>query len=169
MYFSGFCLKDEYSLFELDLKQFDVAGFSYGAIKAFDYAFEKIKNHKRVNKLILLSPAFFQNEDNKFKRMQLIHFKKNKSIYINNFIKNVTYPSDIKIDKYLKEGTFDELKELLYYTWDKKKIDFLIQNGVKLEVYLGKKDKIIDTIQATNFFKEFGEVYFIKQVGHILR
>ena len=39
VYYSGFSLKDDSSFFEKYLKQSDysVAGFSYGAIKAFEY------------------------------------------------------------------------------------------------------------------------------------
>ena len=168
LYFNGFSLKNEQELFALELKEFDIAGFSYGAIKAFEVAYNKIKNHKRVNKLILLSPAFFQDKDNKFKRMQLIFFQKDKQSYINNFLNNVIYPSTIDILHYLQEGTFKQLQELLYYQWDKDKLNFLVKNGVILEIYLGQKDKIINSNKAKEFFQEFGEIYFIKNVGHIL-
>ena len=49
-YFSGFCLHDEEALFERFLMRNDfcVAGFSYGAIKALNYA---LTSQKRIDTL----------------------------------------------------------------------------------------------------------------------
>jgi hypothetical protein len=44
----------------------------------------------------------------------------------------------------------------------------LADKNIKLEVYLGSNDKIIDPYKALSFFREFGEVYFIKNSSHIL-
>ena len=76
-FFSGFCFEDECELFDDYLIQndFTVAGFSYGAIKAFKYV---LNSSFRVDKLQLFSPAFFQNFDEKFKRTQLMYFKKDE-------------------------------------------------------------------------------------------
>jgi len=166
-YFNGFFLKNEEIFFQDYIIDSDycVAGFSYGAQRAFEFVYN---SPNRVDRLILLSPAFFQDKDNKFKRMQLIFFQKDKQSYINNFLNNVIYPSTIDILHYLQEGTFKQLQELLYYQWDKDKLNFLVKNGVILEIYLGQKDKIINANKAKEFFKEFGEIYFIKNVGHIL-
>jgi len=169
MFFSGFGLKNEFELFDLKLNEFDIAGFSYGSIKAFELAYEKIKNKKRVNKLILLSPAFFEKKDEKFKRMQLMFFKKDKNTYINNFLKNVIYPADFDIKKYLANANYEDLQKLLYYKWDLDKLKYLKENGVIIEIYLGELDKIIDSFEALKFFKDIAEVYFIKNVGHILK
>ncbi len=166
-FYSGFCFKNEFELFQnfLDVNEFSIVGFSYGAIKAFEYVY---KSKQRVEKLILLSPAFFQEKDEKFKKLQLIFFKKNSSNYLKNFYENVLYPSNFEIDKYKKMGTYEELKELLHYEWNKEKLKELKNRGVKIEIYLGKKDKIIDSTSAYEFFKSFGTVYFIKNVGHLL-
>lgn len=167
-YYSGFCLQNEQELFDKHIikSDFCISGFSYGAIKAVEYAF---KSDERIDKLQLFSPAFFNNKDDKYKRMQLMFFTKDKTSYINNFLQNVAYPKELDLSLYLHEGTFDELKELLYYEWKRDTIQSLIDKGIFIEVYLGADDKIIDSALARDFFKDCGcEVYFIKNRGHIL-
>ncbi len=166
-YFSGFCFEDEEKLFEEYIlkNDFTVSGFSYGAIKAF----EKVLNsNTRVDKLQLFSPAFFQNKNEKFKRMQLMFFKKDARAYCDNFLKNTLYPSHKDIESYLKIGTYEQLKELLYYEWDEEKLKKVLEKGTKIEVFLGSDDKIIDTLKAKEFFVNFATVYYIKNKGHIL-
>ncbi|XPV70495.1 MAG: pimelyl-ACP methyl ester esterase BioV [Halarcobacter sp.] len=166
-FFSGFCLDKEKELFEeyIEDNNFTVCGFSYGAIKAFEYA---LNTTNRVDTLQLFSPAFFQTTDKKFKRMQLMFFKKDSKAYCENFLENITYPSNKNMKKYFNQGTYEELEELLNYTWDKKRLQELLNKGIKLEVYFGAKDKIFDTSLASDFFKEFAIVYYIKEKGHIL-
>jgi len=167
-YYSGFCLQNEQELFNENIikSDFCISGFSYGAIKAVEYA---LNSDERIDKLQLFSPAFFNNKDDKYKRMQLMFFTKDKTSYINNFLQNVAYPKELDLSLYLHEGTFDELKELLYYEWKRDAIQSLINKGIFIEVYLGADDKIIDSALARNFFKDCGcEVYFIKNRGHIL-
>jgi hypothetical protein len=167
-FYSGFSLKGEKELFSdfLIENDFTVSGFSYGAIKAFETAFN---SSKRVDKLQLFSPAFFQSQDEKFKRMQLMFFKKDEETYCKNFLKNVASPSDINMNVYFQKGDIKELEELLYYVWDKAKLQSLIDKGIEIEVYLGEQDKIVDSKKAMDFFKEFATVYFIKKSGHILK
>ncbi|WP_187648435.1 pimelyl-ACP methyl ester esterase BioV [Nitrosophilus labii] len=167
-FYSGFCFKNEQELFADILKEndFSVAGFSKGAIEAFEY----VKNSKsRVDTLILISPAFFQTKDEKFKKLQLISYRRDPKSYIKNFYKNVLYPLDFDIKKYEKVGTADELKRLLYYVWNENSLKEVKNRGINIEVYLGEKDKIVDSNEANDFFKRFGTVYFIKNVGHILK
>lgn len=166
-YFSGFCLKNESDLFfNYILKnEFTVSGFSYGAINAFE---EVLNSDVRVDKLQLFSPAFFQTKDKKYKRMQLMFYKKDEDAYCNNFLKNITYPSNINCDKYFIPGTYDDLDKLINYNWDEKKLQSLINKGVKIEVFIGEKDKIIEAQKAKDFFLKYATVYFIKNVGHIL-
>lgn len=170
MYFSGFCFKDEKELFKEYLQDGDfiVSGFSYGAIKALQYTIQQIQNNKRVDKLQLFSPAYFVHQDNKYKRLQLMFFKKDKDNYINNFIKNLSYPKDIYLTQYITNGTYQQLDELLHYSWDKTNLQLLLNNNVQIEVFIGANDKIIDANLTKDFFKEFGEVYYIKRCGHIL-
>lgn len=119
-YFSGFCFFEESELFEEYLinNDFTFCGFSYGAIKAFE---EALNSTKRVDKLQLFSPAFFQNFDDKFKRTQLMYFKKDANAYCESFLKNVIFPTNLDISKYFKLGTIEQLEELLYYEWSEEK------------------------------------------------
>lgn len=167
-FFSGFCLSNEKELFDEYLIENDltISGFSYGSIKAFEYV---LNSDKRVDLLQLFSPAFFQTQDKKFKRMQLMFFKKDAKEYCNNFLENIAYPSSKNMNKYFSQGTIEELDELLNYSWDEEKLKNLLKKGTKIEVYLGSEDKIIDTQKALEFFKEYATVYFIKEVSHTLQ
>ena len=62
LYFSGFSLNNEQDIFQdiINKSDFTVSGFSYGAIKAFDYV---LNCNTRVDTLQLISPAFFQTKD----------------------------------------------------------------------------------------------------------
>ncbi len=166
-YFSGFCFFDESELFDeyLEKSDFTVCGFSYGAIKAFE---EVLNSNQRVDKLQLFSPAFFQTSNDKFKRMQLMFFKKDANSYCENFLKNVLNPTNKDISKYFQMGTFEELEELLNYQWSEEKLQRLVDKGTIIEVYLGKVDKIIDSQKAKEFFRNFATVYYIKEKGHLL-
>jgi len=167
-FFSGFCLENESELFKNDLikNDFTVAGFSYGCQKAFEYA---LTTTNRVDLLQLFSPAFFQNKDKKYKRMQLMYFKKNPKEYSTNFLLNSAFPSGFNLNEYFGMGTYDELDALLSYVWVKQSLLKLLEKGTKVEVYLGAEDKIIDTIEISQFFKEYASVYYLKNAGHILK
>ena len=166
-YFSGFCFANEAELFDeyLEKNDFTICGFSYGAIKAFE---EVLNSNTRVDKLQLFSPAFFQTFDEKFKRIQLMFFKKDANAYCENFLKNVASPINQDISKYFNQGTIEELELLLNYEWNKEKLQKLVDNGTKIEVFLGGVDKIIDSSKAKEFFKDFATVYYIKEKGHLL-
>ncbi len=167
-FFSGFCFQNEKDIFKdyIEEVDFKVAGFSYGAIKAFEYV---LNSKERIDKLQLFSPAFFQEEDEKFKKLQLIYFKKDPALYTENFLKNVIYPSSFKIEKFKSECFYEDLKDLLYYQWERDKLSFVRDKNTKIEVFLGEKDKITNSLKAKEFFKEFSTLYFIKDVGHILK
>lgn len=167
-YFSGFSLENEKELFNdyIIENNFTISGFSFGAIKAFE---EALNSDKRVDLLQLFSPAFFQTQNEKFVRMQLMFFKKDSKSYCENFLKNISYPSNINVSRYFKEGNYEELQTLLTYKWDEQMLNRLLEKGTKIEVYLGGVDKIIDSTKAYEFFKNFSTVYFIKNSGHILK
>nr|WP_041654803.1 pimelyl-ACP methyl ester esterase BioV [Arcobacter sp. L] len=166
-FFSGFCFSNESELFNeyIIRNDFTISGFSYGAIKAFE---EALNTQDRVDKLQLFSPAFFQNFDEKFKRTQLMYFKKDENTYVQTFLNNVIYPSNKDISKYFKLGTAQELEELLTYVWNEEKLQKLVDKGVKIEVYLGEDDKIIDSLKVKEFFQKFATIYYIKEKGHLL-
>jgi len=167
-YFNGFSLKGEEELFKEYLidSDFLVAGFSYGAIGAFEYVYS---SKQRVDRLILLSPAIFQNYKKSFIRVQLRYFKMDRDRYIEQFLKNVSYPSHIDLKGYLSIGKSCELEALLSYIWDRDRVLELIDRGVTIEVFIGGRDKIIDSSNSFNFFSPITTTYLLKDVGHILR
>lgn len=166
-YFSGFSLRGEEAFFGpyLDESDFTVAGFSYGAQLAFEAA---CHSHQRVEKLILLSPAFFQTEKKSFIRAQLHYFEQDKKSYIQQFMNNVAYPATLDLSPYLDEGSSEALEALLAYQWDSEKIGELLARGTQIEVYLGGRDKIIKSEEAFTFFSALTTTYLIKDVGHLL-
>lgn len=168
IYFSGFCLQNEEELFTQYLLDslYCVAGFSYGAQQAFEYVYH---SKARIDRLILLSPAFFQRRKPSFIRTQLRYFEAGKEAYIKQFLANVTYPSSLDLSSYLKVGTKDELEALLTYQWESKKIQEVLARGTVIEVFLGTKDKIIDVQETLDFFLPLTTTYFMKSVGHVLK
>ena len=167
-YFNGFSLEKEEALFEpyLIQSEFTVAGFSYGAIKAVEYAFTC---KTRIDTLQLFSPAFFEEKEAKFKKLQTLSFTKNPTAYCEAFLRNVAAPASTSMQPYFKQGSVEELNELLYYTWDSGKLLALKERGLHIEVYLGEKDAIIDALHVKDFFRRYATVYYMKRVGHILR
>ena len=166
-FFSGFSLFGEASIFRDYIKEsdFSVSGFSLGAIEAFEYV---LNTKKRVDTLVLFSPAFFQDRDEKFRRLQSISYKKDPKSYQEQFLKNIAYPSNYDMSIFFKDSDIHLLHKLLNFTWEREKLNELRDRGVRIEVYLGERDKIINSKEAYNFFKNFATVYFIKGVGHTL-
>ena len=158
-YFSGFCLKNEKDLFKeyLEEGEFVVAGFSYGAQKALDYV---LSCNERVDKLQLLSPAFFTYPQ-KIIDLNINAFKLNKHKYIENFMKKAGFFNE----NYICECSENDLYDLFTFDWEK--IDAL--KNVKIEIFLGEFDKIIALKSAFDFFKQYGDVYLIKKANHFLR
>lgn len=167
-FFSGFCLRGEQDFFSewIQNSDFCIAGFSYGAIKAFEYA---LKCEERVDTLQIFSPAFFQDRDTKFKKLQILFFSKDQTGYIQEFISNVIYPAKDDIASYVKIDERDALVELLDYRWEKEKLELLKNRGTRIEVYLGAEDKIIHPEVVLDFFLPYSDIYYMKDVGHILR
>ncbi|MEA3552942.1 MAG: pimelyl-ACP methyl ester esterase BioV [Campylobacterota bacterium] len=169
MYFNGFCLENESELLKEYMIENDytLSGFSYGAIQALEFALGSSAMDIRIDLVQLFSPSFFNDKDKKYKRMQLMYFKKDSKTYCDNFLKNSGFDK-VQSEKYFKEGKYEELEELLNYKWDQNKLQLLVDNGTKIEVYLGENDKIVDTQKALEFFVNHSEVYFIKNKNHIL-
>lgn len=167
-YFNGFSLHGEEALFSqyFSESKYTVAGFSYGAQQALEHVYN---TKTRVERLILLSPAFFQTEKPSFSRTQLRYFEAGQEAYIKKFLFNVTYPSGSNLSDYLEEGTTEELESLLTYTWKKEKIKEILDKGTTIEVFLGKRDKIIDAQAAFDFFAPLTTTYFMKDAGHLLK
>jgi len=169
-FYSGFSLKDDEHFFKayIDSSDYTVSGFSYGAIKAFEYVQKQLKSGNRVDTLQLFSPAFFQTKSEKFKRLQTISFEKDVEGYTNAFIHQCFLPYSVKNIKY-KEANILDLKYLLYYEWLISGLLFIKSKGVKIEVYLGSEDKIIDVESARILFLEVATVTYIKGANHFLQ
>ena len=167
-YFNGFSLHGEEEFFREYLIQSDlcIAGFSYGAQKAFEYVYNATQ---RVDRLILLSPAFFQNQKPSFIRTQLRYFQSGQEAYSKQFLANVAYPSQVDLLSHLNVGTLEALESLLTYRWDSEKIKEVIARGTTIEVFLGSEDKILDAMAAFEFFSENTVTYWIKGAGHLLK
>ncbi|MDQ7046851.1 MAG: pimelyl-ACP methyl ester esterase BioV [Sulfurovum sp.] len=167
-YFHGFSLENEEKLFSPYLLNSDycVAGFSFGAQQALEYTYESTK---RIDRLILLSPAFFQTQKQSFIRTQLRYFKAGEKAYVEQFISNVSTPSDIDLSSYLKVGLKEELESLLTYVWEKEKIKEIQDRGTTIEVFLGSEDKIIDAKATYDFFVPLATTYLLKNTGHLLK
>lgn len=166
-YFGGFCLDGEKEIFNpwIHDTDFSVCGFSYGAQKALEYT---LVSEDRIDTLQLFSPAFFNDKDSKFKRMQLMFWNKDSTEYSKNFLANCAFPSDFDIGKFYKKGDISELEALLNYQWDQQKLQKICDKNIKIEVFLGGNDLIIDANKTKDFFDEFAQTYFLKQAGHLL-
>ncbi len=167
-YFNGFSLRGEEGFFKewLIESEMCVAGFSYGAQQALEYV---VHTESRVDRLILLSPAFFQNQKPAFVRAQMRYFEADKDAYVSQFLKNVAYPSHEDMTPFLNVGSSSELEALLGYVWTVDKIRTIQQRGTVIEVFLGGKDKIIDAKAALDFFAPLTTTYYIKDAGHLLK
>jgi len=167
-YFHGFSLQNEEHFFDsyIDNNDYTVAGFSYGAQQALEYTYV---SKERIDKLILLSPAFFQTHKKSFIRTQLRYFEADKESYIDQFLSNVSYPSTVNLSTCLKAGTQDELSALLNFIWDENKIQEIKDRGTIIEVFIAQEDKILDAQETISFFKKNCTVYSIKKSGHLLQ
>ena len=169
-FFSGFSLKNEQLFFNEHIKEdaYTVIGFSYGAIKALEEVLRLVEEGKRIDTLQLLSPAFFQTKEEKFRRLQLLSYKKNEALYTKQFIRGCFAPlSRLSVEHI--ETKSEELRELLYYVWSEDDFNLLEEKGIKVEIYLGGEDKIIDVEAAREFFRNVGTLTYIKKANHFLQ
>lgn len=168
IFYSGFSLRNEGSFFEpyLEKSEYAVAGFSYGAIKAALYASEATK---RIDTLQLFSPAFFQTKKEAFKRLQMGAFLKSKEEYLENFLVTCFVPykaQEVELDEDASEA---QLRELLYFEWTQELMESIVSKGIRVEVYLGLEDRVIDVQGAREFFLPFATVTSIRTGNHFLQ
>ena len=170
IFFSGFSLQNEQAFFEdyINSSEYCVCGFSYGAIKALRYVKKQLESSKRVDTLQLFSPAFFQTKDSKFKKLQLMGYRKDKKKYLKDFIDVCFTPYSVKDTEHY-DTDISELEELLNYEWNIEELKYLNNSGINIEVYLGGEDKIIDVKSAREFFLETATVTYIKKANHFLQ
>jgi len=168
-YFSGFGFCNEAELFKAWIPDSEttVAGFSYGAQQAVTYA---LQTSYRIDRLVLLSPAFFQDKNAAFVRLQLKHFKRDAAAYARAFYANVCYPADIDVAPYRCEMNAQDLEKLLTYRWQEDTLRRIADRGTVVEVILGESDRIINAQAACDFFAPLVDAtYVIKDAGHMLR
>lgn len=168
-FYSGFSLQNEEHFFEhlMQRSELNLYGFSYGAIKAFEEARMRLQAFERVDSLVLFSPAFFQTRSEAFKKLQLRSFKKDPKNYVNNFLKSCFAPYT-KQNVMTKEESLEDLQKLLYFEWSQDEMLWLKEQGVRVEVYLGGEDRIIDVEGAYEFFKDVANVTLFKEANHFL-
>ncbi len=167
-YFSGFCLRNESVLFTdwLVESEMAVAGFSYGAIRAFEHALE---SQRRIDRLLLFSPAFFQTRGDRYIDLQLRAFRRDPEGYVATFLRRCADPSGRDLGPYRAPGTARELEELLRYRWEPTKLRALRERGTVVEVFIGDADRIIDAEGAIAFFApEVDALYRFRGAGHVL-
>jgi pimeloyl-ACP methyl ester carboxylesterase len=167
-FFSGFCLRDEEELFADWLVESDyaVAGFSYGAIRALEYV---LTCKRRIERLLLFSPAFFQTRGERYIEFQLRAFGRDPEGYVATFLKRCADPSGKDLTPYRAPGTAAELESLLRYRWETEKLRRIRERGTVVEVFVGDADRIIDAEGAIAFFaQDVDALYRFRGAGHIL-
>ncbi len=166
-FFSGFTLQNEAGRFGAWLRRSDytVAGFSYGAIKAAAYALHATE---RIDTLQLLSPAFFQTKPERFKLLQLRAYESDPKGYEAQFLANCFKPYDVEAVE-RRPGSAGELKELMGYLWAPELLEAIAARGIRIEVYLGGEDRIIDAQGAREFFLPHATVTWISKANHFLQ
>jgi len=167
MYYNGFALQNEAHFFSgiIEDTPYTLSGFSYGAIKAFK---EAVKSTKRIDTLQLISPAFFQSRDEKFRRLQLMGYRKDAKHYVDRFTENCFAPYGRKPLE-IAEHSCGALEELLGYEWQEEALKSVAEKGIRIEVYLGSEDRITDVKAAYAFFLPFATLHLIEGGNHFLQ
>ena len=123
-----------------------------------------------MNRILLLSPAFFNDKDLAFKDTQIKAFAKNKALYMKAFYKNIGIQKGDEI--YLREvDSLDShtLEQCLCYEFKDADFELLKSRGVEIVAILGENDKIINAEATNAFFAQYGVVYLLKGANHLLR
>lgn len=166
-FYSGFALSGDQHFFDPYLKHSDytVAGFSYGAIKAAQYA---AGSHERIDTLQLFSPAFFQTKKESFRRLQMGGYIKDTERYLDNFLTSCFAPSPVAPVTFGNNDA-ESLQELLYFEWTDELMESIRSKGTRIEVYLGLEDQVIDVEGAREFFLPYATVISIRRGNHFLQ
>jgi hypothetical protein len=166
-FYSGFALSWDQHFFDPYLKhsEYTVSGFSYGAIKAAQYA---VESRERIDTLQLFSPAFFQTKKESFRRLQMGGYLKDPQRYLENFLTSCFAPLPVSPIT-LGDHDTESLHELLYFEWTNEMMEKIRAKGTAIEVYLGLEDQIIDVAGAREFFLPYATVTSIKRANHFLQ
>lgn len=165
-YYRGFAINNDRELLHewIPTSQRTVTGFSMGAQSAIEAVYSCQND---IDRVVLISPAFFNDRGGDFAAAQLAAFDSNKEIYLRQFVKNAAYPSKTALQ--IGEAWRQELEELLNYRWDTAKLEALRKKGVAIEVILGERDRIVDSVSAKKFFIPFATIFIVNGAGHILQ
>jgi len=168
IFYSGFSLTNESCFFDNWLKRDDytVAGFSYGAIKAAQHVADA---NSRIDTLQLFSPAFFQTQTPSFKKLQQRAFGASPQEYREKFLTTCFSPYTVCDIQLNHENNSEDLSILLNFVWDKELMQKIVDKGVRIEVFLGLEDKVIDCLGARDFFIHFATVTSIRTGNHFLQ
>jgi hypothetical protein len=168
IFYSGFSLKNESFFFDrfLENNAYSVTGFSYGAIKAAQYA---LSASHRIDTLQLISPAFFQTQSEAFKKLQLKAFTRSPQAYRDNFLISCFSPYHVQEVDLKHEDNEENLRELLYFEWTSELMKEICAKGTRIEVYLGLEDRVIDVMGAREFFLPYATVTSIRRGNHFLQ
>ncbi|MDD5052942.1 MAG: pimelyl-ACP methyl ester esterase BioV [Sulfuricurvum sp.] len=166
-FYSGFSLVNDQVFFEnyLNHSEYTVAGFSYGAIKAAQYAAEA---YERIDTLQLFSPAFFQTKKESFRRLQMGGYSKDSARYLDGFLTSCFAPLPVTPIT-LGSSDAESLHQLLYFEWTSELMESIRDKGTRIEVYLGMQDQVIDVVGAREFFLPYATVTSIKKANHFLQ
>jgi len=166
-FYSGFALSEDQCFFDpyLNHSDYTVAGFSYGAIKAAEYA---ANARDRIDTLQLFSPAFFQTKKESFRRLQMGGYIKDSERYLEKFLTSCFAPAPVSP---ITWGSNDaqSLQELLYYEWKPELLETIRSKGIRIEVYLGLEDQVVDVAGAREFFLPYATVTSIRRGNHFLQ
>lgn len=167
-FFNGFSLTHGEPFFQeyFYSSEYTVAGFSYGAIKAVQYVYNACH---RIDTLQLFSPAFFQTHSEAFKRLQLKSYPKNPARYTQTFLTNGFLPCEKKPVELDPHASLEQLHELLFFVWEGAMMESLVSRGIKIEVFLGTEDRIIDVHRVREFFLPYATVTSIRGANHFLQ
>lgn len=168
IFYSGFSLLNDRPFFEsfCENNDYTVAGFSYGAINAARYV---LQSKQRIDTLQLFSPAFFQTKSESFKRLQLTGFSKSPQGYLERFLENCFAPCEVQEIELDWSANEEQLRELLYFEWTTELMESIVSKGIRIEIFLGLEDKVIDVQGARDFFLPFATVTSIRTGNHFLQ
>ena len=166
----------------LDVREFDVVGFSYGAQKAVRYALD---SPRPIRRLCLISPAFFHGMPTRRKEAELRLFAANPVRYLQMFFQQAlsgsTDASEAQKELVLPyfclsrhesictKELADDLHTLLFYTFCADELTQIRERGIAIEVFLGERDRIVATKEARDFFAPLAtRLFWVRDVGHLL-
>ncbi|WP_121021197.1 pimelyl-ACP methyl ester esterase BioV [Helicobacter vulpis] len=174
-YFSGFGFSNEDWLFAWLLEKgtrYDVAGFSYGATRALEFAYHQVKQGRRVQNLMLIAPCMLAHKSQAFKNLQLKAYQQDPHAYMRAFFEKIGWSAllqqDPSLARFTHLGSLQDLQILLNYAYAPEKLEFLCAKGVRLEVFIGLEDAIMDAQALRSFFKNYGCVWCFKGANHLL-